>query len=210
MHHCTKLWKQYLRECCPKINVYATVVLVKEKQKMIIQISEGLGIGPTELSAFDQALVHAGIANYNLIYLSSVLPPKSTVHVAAHPKRPEGNWGDRLYVVMAQKRISQRNQEAWAGIGWMQNPKTKEGLLVEHEGHSETEVRADISNSLTALARNRQMQFAEQHMHVVGTRCIDLPTCALVVAVFESSSWRSARLGNAKLAGLKLQRQVRV
>jgi arginine decarboxylase len=173
---------------------------------MNIQVSSGIGIGPTELSAFDQSLVHAGVANYNLIYLSSVLPPSSKVSIEENPKRPEGTWGDRLYVVMAQKRISQRNQEAWAGIGWMQDPKTKLGLLVEHEGHSEGEVRADISNSLTALARNRQMEFGPQHMHVVGTRCIDLPTCALVVAVFESTSWRSARLSGKKLSGLKLAR----
>lgn len=176
---------------------------------MNIQVSSGVGIGPTELSAFDQSLVHAGVANYNLIYLSSVLPPGSKVNIEKNPERPEGAWGDRLYVVMAQKRISQRNQEAWAGIGWIQDPKTKQGLLVEHEGHSESEVRADISNSLTALARNRQMEFGQQHMHVVGTRCIDLPTCALVVAVFESTSWRAARLGNKKLANLKLSRMAR-
>src|SRR5476651_1981218 len=99
---------------------------------MNIQISEGIGIGPTELAAFDQSLVHAGVANYNLIYLSSVLPPRSQVTVEENPELPKGTWGDRLYVVMAQKRISQRNQEAWAGIGWMQDPKSKQGLLVEH------------------------------------------------------------------------------
>jgi arginine decarboxylase len=173
---------------------------------MNIQVSAGIGIGPTEMSAFDQALVHAGIANYNLIYLSSVLPPNSRVHVEENPKRPDGSWGDRLYLVMSQKRISQRNQEVWAGIGWIQDPKTGQGLLVEHEGHSETEVRADIANSLTAMARNRHMEFGPQYMHVVGTRCIDLPTCALVVAVFESSSWRLARSSNKKLASLKLSR----
>jgi len=173
-----------------------------------IQISEGVGIGPTELAAFDQALVHAGVANYNLIYLSSVLPPNSDVRFEAKPKRPEGTWGDRLYVVMAQKRISQRHQEAWAGIGWMQDPKTKQGLLVEHEGHSETEVRADISASLTALARNRGIAFSTQYMHVVGTKCIDLPTCALAVAVFESAAWNVAGSGG-KLASLKLARSRR-
>jgi len=46
-----------------------------------IQVSGGIGSGPTELSAFDQALVRAGVANYNLIYLSSVLPPDSDVTV---------------------------------------------------------------------------------------------------------------------------------
>jgi arginine decarboxylase len=173
---------------------------------MKIQVSAGIGIGPTELSAFDQALVHAGVANYNLIYLSSVLPPDSKVSIQEKPEQLAGTWGDRLYVVMAQKRISQRNQEAWAGIGWMQDPKTKRGLLVEHEGHSETEVRADIHHSLIALGRNRGMEFGIPYMHVVGTRCIDLPACALVVAVFESTSWRAARLGSNKLTNIKLGR----
>lgn len=174
---------------------------------MNIQVSAGIGLGPTELSAFDQALVHAGVANFNLIYLSSVLPPGSNVSITEHREPPTGEWGDRLYVVMAQMRVSQRNQEAWAGIGWMQDPKTKQGLLVEHEGHSESEVRADISHSLVALARNRDMQFGSPQMHVVGTRCTDLPTCALVVAVFESNSWQTIKAGNSKLANLKLGRK---
>lgn len=171
---------------------------------MHIQVSEGIGIGPTELAAFDQALVHAGVANFNLIYLSSVLPPNSHVTWEKQPKHPQGNWGDRLYVVMAQKRVSMRNQEAWAGIGWMQDPKTRQGLLVEHEGHSEAEVKADIEHSLVALARNRNMEFGPPQMHIVGTKCTDLPACALVVAVFESAVWQSAQPGN-KL-GLRLPR----
>ena len=160
---------------------------------MRIQVSEGVGTGPTEIAAFDQALVKAGIANYNLIYLSSVLPPDSDVAFTTHPKNPGGNWGDRLYVVMAQKRTSQRNQEAWAGIGWIQDPETKQGLLVEHEGHCEAEVRADIEHSLQALAENRGMKFGEPKMHVVGAKCVDLPVCALVVAVFETSTWRGLK-----------------
>src|SRR5581483_6375695 len=104
---------------------------------MHIRLTDGIGTGPTELSAFDQALVKAGIANYNIIYLSSVLPADSKITLSHKPEKLEGEWGDRLYVVMAQKRTSQRNQEAWAGIGWMQDQGTGRGLLVEHEGHSE-------------------------------------------------------------------------
>ena len=175
---------------------------------MKIQISGGVGIGPTEMAAFDQALVQAGAANYNLIYLSSILPPGSEVVYDPYPQKPEGDWGDRLYVVMARKRTSLRNHEAWVLIGWMQDKKTGKGLLTEHEGHSEAEVRADIEHTLDALAENRSMKFGPKHMHVVGTKCIDLPVCALVVAVFESSSWRSMRGGN-KLGGLKLPKLSR-
>ncbi len=175
---------------------------------MNIQIHDGTGMGPTELSAFDQALVNANVANYNLIYLSSILPPGSEVSFGKTDTRPEGQWGDRLYVVMAQKRTSQRNQEVWAGIGWIQDSKTKRGLLVEHEGHSEAEVKADIQHTLTALAENRDMEFGPQKMHVVGTKCIDAPVCALVVAVFESSGWRSNKDAD-KSKGFKLPGRAR-
>lgn len=176
---------------------------------MQIQVSEGVGVGPTELSAFDQALVKAGVANYNLICLSSVLPPRSDVSIVDKPPKIEGNWGDRLYLVMAQMRTSRRNQEAWAGIGWIQDLKTKKGLLVEHEGHTEAEVRADIANSLAALAENRNMTFGPPQMHIVGTTCLDMPVCALVVAVFESTTWRGLRLANTKLSDLKLPQLTR-
>lgn len=176
---------------------------------MQIQLSKGVGMGPTEISAFDQALVKAGVANYNLVYLSSVLPPKSDVKIVTKPPKIDGSWGDRLYLVMAQMRTSHRNQEVWAGIGWIQDPKTKQGLLVEHEGHSETEVRADITSSLAALAENRNMTFSPPQMLVVGTKCVDLPVCALAVAVFESTTWRGLRLANKKLSDLKLPQLTR-
>jgi arginine decarboxylase len=174
---------------------------------MQIRITEGVGTGPTEMAAFDLALVRGGIANYNLIYLSSILPPGSDVEFSTRPKQSEGEWGDRLYVVMAQNRTSQRNQEAWAGIGWIQDEETKKGLLTEHEGHSETEVRADIEHTLGALAKNRHMtSFSPIQMHVIGTKCTNQPVCALVVAVFEATSWRGMRFANKsslKLPSLK-------
>ena len=160
---------------------------------MRLNITAGTGVGPTELASFDNALVNAGVENFNLIYLSSVIPPGSDVVVSDRPLKPAGNWGDRLYVVMAQKRTSRRNQEVWAGIGWMQDPETKRGLLVEHQGNNEEEVRADIKNSLQGLAENRNMKFGPMCMHVVGKKCIALPVCALVIATFESAEWQTIK-----------------
>jgi arginine decarboxylase len=176
---------------------------------VLIQLTKGVGTGPTELAAFDQALVNASVANFNLIYLSSVLPPDSKVVVIddENPPAPKGAWGDRLYVVMAQKRTSLRNREAWAGIGWMQDEKTGAGLLVEHDGNSEAEVRADIEASLQALANNRNAKFGPIKMVVCGTKCSNLPVCALAVAVFESSNWRDQpRSSNLSLASIGLRR----
>src|SRR5438445_8079689 len=104
---------------------------------MQIHIGAGVGVGPTALSAFDAALNDAGIANYNLLKLSSIIPPKSEiiVHEDKIVHDVPGGWGDRLYVVMAEIRIDKPNEEAWAGIGWVQDPVTGKGLFAEHDGH---------------------------------------------------------------------------
>jgi arginine decarboxylase len=161
---------------------------------MKIQIAKGAGSGPTELAAFDQALIDAGVANYNLLYLSSVMPPGSDIIEVDKAQDLGGDWGDKLYVVMAQQRTMQRNQEAWAGIGWVQDPVTKKGLFVEHEGHSEAEVRADIKSTLGSLTKNRGIDFGPVQMVVNGTRCETVPVCSLVVAVFESTKWQNAKV----------------
>src|SRR5579864_7738658 len=119
---------------------------------MIIQIATGTGTGPTKLAAFDAALQAAGAANFNLIRLSSIIPPDSKVQALDGPVNSGlGNWGDRLYVVMADMRVDTPNVEAWAGIGWVQDTKTGAGLFVEHESANEPTVRRDIQASLEAL-----------------------------------------------------------
>jgi arginine decarboxylase len=162
---------------------------------MQIHIGTGLGTASTTLGAFDAALYDAGIANYNLLRLSSVIPPKSdlTVHDGQIPAEVmPGEWGDRLYVVMAEKRIDTPNVEAWAGIGWVQDPVTKKGLFVEHEGESEQKVRRDIKQSLEALLATRNIKdFGPIEMQVVGKTCTHAPVCALVVAVYQASDWEN-------------------
>ena len=160
--------------------------------KLNIYVASGIGSGPTKLAAFDAALNHAGVANYNLIRLSSIVPPNATVTSHEKPlsdKMLPGGWGDRLYVVMAEKRVDTPNAEAWAGIGWVQDKKTGKGLFVEHEGGSEQAVRLDIKQSLEALMATRNVDFGDIKMQVVGRACTTHPVCALVVAVFQATDW---------------------
>ena len=161
---------------------------------MNIYIAPGIGTGPTKLSAFDAALNHAGVANYNLLRLSSVIPTgtkiieqDSSISSSVMP----GAWGDRLYVVMAEQRVDTPNIEAWAGIGWVQDKETGKGLFVEHEGNSETTVRKDVTQSLEALMATRNVDFGEIKMKVVGRTCTNHPVCALVVAVYQASNWEN-------------------
>jgi arginine decarboxylase len=168
---------------------------------MKIHVTAGTGTGTTKLSAFDAALNDAGVANYNLLRLSSVIPPESTV--VTHDTEPipdhllPGVWGDRLYIVMAEQRVETPNEEAWAGIGWVQEGTTRKGLFVEHEGSSEQAVRNDIEQSLRGLMKTRGIDFGEIHMHVTGITCIVEPACALVIAVYQASDWNNKALQTA-------------
>jgi len=156
-----------------------------------IEIVRSSGTGPTTLAAFDAALLDAGIANFNLIRLSSVIPPDTDVlPVNGKASRADGAWGDRLYVVMAEIRADRPGREAWAGIGWVQDEETGKGLFVEHEAHSERQVRDDIDRSLTTLVAGRPgHDFGPIQSVVHGVRCDGLPACAMVTAVYESESW---------------------
>lgn len=159
---------------------------------MNIHVATGIGTGPTKMAAFDAALNHAGVANFNLLRLSSVIPPKSKLIIHSNGPIPsiDGNWGDRLYVVMAEMRVDTPNVEAWAGIGWVQDKKTGRGLFVEHEGNSEATVRHDIEQSLAALMATRNVDFGPIRMKVVGRTCTHHPVCALAVAVYKAESWK--------------------
>ena len=64
---------------------------------MKISITYGKGSGKTELAAFDAALWNAGIADYNLIILSSIIPPNSKVFVKKLEQNNQ-NIGNKLYL----------------------------------------------------------------------------------------------------------------
>jgi arginine decarboxylase len=161
------------------------------RPKLPIRLARAAGRGPTELAAFDAALLATGTANYNLVRLSSVIPPGSLVGEAPAPLQPLGEWGDKLYVVYAEWRASQRGEEAWAGIGWLQDPHSGRGVFVEHEGTSEEAVRGDIAASLGALRAGRpDVDLGPPHVVVQGAVCEDEPVCALVIAAYEHETWR--------------------
>ena len=169
---------------------------------MIIHIAKGVGKGPTKLTAFDAALNHAGIANYNLIKLSSVVPEESKIIInrgSIPAGKIPGKWGDKLYVVIAEEREDTPNAEAWAGIGWVQDRKTGKGLFVEHQGASEKSVKRDIKQSLEGLMATRNINFGKIHMVISGTSCTHLPVCALVVAVYQASDWENVSHPTTKI-----------
>lgn len=153
-----------------------------------IVITAGTGSGPTPIAAFDHALLDAGIANYNLLYLSSVLPAGSRVVRRSFQAPPE-EYGHRLYVVLAHLETRIHGESVWAGLGWVQTPDTGKGLLIEIHGTSRRAVERGIERSLTAMVANRHEPYGPIESEIVGIECHTEPVCALVAAVYQSRGW---------------------
>lgn len=164
---------------------------------MIINIVKAIGEGETLLSGFDNALKHAGVYNYNLISLSSIIPPGSKVIRVAHYDSPPSEYGHKLYVVKAEMRSNEAGKFIAAGIGWYQFGDDGRGLFVEHSIIGETKVAVEseislrIKNSLKDLCKFRGIKFSEKELKSVVsiTQIKNKPTSALTLAVFQSEGW---------------------
>lgn len=162
---------------------------------MIIYVASGVGVGKTTLSAFDAALKNAGVYNFNLIQLSSVIPPKSVVQLGKFKAKSE-EWGNKLYVVKAEVRSRQSGMYIGAGLGWYQLEDGR-GVFVEHEETGETmeavesNLEKEVRDSLRDLCKFRKLPIIEKRlkMKMCITKVMDQPTSALILAVYKSEAW---------------------
>lgn len=155
----------------------------------VITVAAGTGTGDTKIAAFDAALFEAGIANYNLIRLSSIIPPGSTIERGKYVTPPD-EFGHRLYIVYASEIQVEAGKEAWAGVGWtLAKDGSGKGLFTEHEGHSEQEVMNLINETLANMVAYRPEEYGPIESEVAGITCTGKPVCALVAAVYKSEGW---------------------
>lgn len=157
---------------------------------MKITVTWGTGSGSTKLSSFDKALWDAGIANLNLICLSSVIPPKSTIEVKKIKQNTSGkDYGKRIYVVLASCSTSKFGKNAYAGVGWCMVKSQQKGLFVEHHGQTEAEVKKKIQNTLTDMVKYRKDKYGKIEHKITGVECKGKPVSALVCAIYKIESW---------------------
>lgn len=163
---------------------------------MTISVVSGVGQADTLLSSFDDALQKCGVYNYNIIPLSSVIPPKSDIVELDFYRTPEKEYGHRLYVVKADMRSDHAGKVIAAGIGWYQWGD-KRGVFVEHETIGSTQATVEdemnfrIAHSLKDLCQFRGIPF---NPDMVGKRIAtaqvkDKPTSVIALAVYKSQSW---------------------
>ena len=101
-------------------------------------LTKGVGVHKDRLASFELALRNASIEKCNLVYVSSILPPKCKVI-----SKEEGikllKPGQITFVVMARSETNEPNRLLSTSIG-IAVPKDGEhyGYLSEHHGFGET------------------------------------------------------------------------
>ncbi len=156
---------------------------------MRIVVTKGAGEGSTRKSAFDSALRDAGIDGYNLLELSSVLPPGCEIAEEKFAMDP-AEHGHRLYVVLACSFQESAGKKAVAGIGWIrQHDPDGPGVFVEHAGDTPSGVAGDIATSLREMASRRKWDFESHGSSTSEAVCSGKVACAVVAAVYMSEGW---------------------
>ena len=130
-----------------------------------IRVVWGSASAPTKMSSYDAALAQAGIENYNLVSVSSVIP--ADVDVEAVGTAPDlGPAGERLTVVEARATTAEEGSVS-AGLGWMESVDDGPGLFYEvSDGTDQEDVESRVREGLEAGAALRDWNFDEPRVQV--------------------------------------------
>ena len=114
-------------------------------------LTKGVGVDKNRLSSFELALRNAGIERFNLVHVSSILPPLCKI-----VPRSEGlrhlEAGEIVYCVMARNETDEPNRLISASIGVaMPKDRKQYGYLSEHHAFGQTaELAGDYAEDLAA------------------------------------------------------------
>ena len=115
-------------------------------------LTQGIGCGNTLLTSFDSALLNSGIANYNLVKISSILPAGSTECDFVPLKD-----GSILHTAYASLTSNQESATISAVVGVaIPQDDSKVGVIMEYSAYcSKQEAIAQVDLMLKEAMKNR-------------------------------------------------------
>ena len=143
--------------------------------------TSGKAISPvSKLNAFDRALKNAGIAQCNLVQVSSILP--SGCRKAELKEMPAGSM---IYTVMARMDGTE-GMAIGAGIAWAWEKTGKYGLVVEAHGQMDRKsLKATLEWKMGEMAKIRGIEISNLNYQ---TEVLTVPLknygCALAALIY--------------------------
>ena len=120
-------------------------------------VTSGRALSPvSELNAFDLALKNAGIAQCNLVQVTSILPSG-----CEQTKRKAVPAGSITYAVVARMN-GEEETIIGAGIVWAWEKNKRYGLVAEAHGHMDAKVlRETLEWKIREMAKIREIEIGE-------------------------------------------------
>jgi len=125
------------------------------KQPTKLFLTKGMGKHKEKLASFEDALRNAGLAEYNLVRVSSIYPPGCKIISKQEAKKLLAP-GQIVYCVMAKNATNEPHRLTAASVG-LAIPRRKNhyGYLSEHHSFGESEKKAgeyaeDLAASMLA------------------------------------------------------------
>jgi arginine decarboxylase len=114
-------------------------------------LTRGVGRHREKLASFELALRDAGIAEYNLVRVSSIFPPECKL-ISRKEAMVKLSPGQVLYAVIAESATNEPNRLIAASIGVaIPRDRSRYGYLSEHHSYGETDQKAgDYAEDLAA------------------------------------------------------------
>src|SRR5437016_5611656 len=126
-----------------------------------IYLTKGVGKHREKLSSFEMALRSAGIAQYNLVRVSSIFPPHCKL-ISLQEGQKLLKSGQVLHVVMSENATNEPHRLVAASVG-VAIPKDRNqyGYLSEHHSYGQTDNKAgDYAEDLAASRPPKSAQAA--------------------------------------------------
>ncbi len=114
-------------------------------------LTKGVGKDKEKLTSFERALRNAGIAQFNIVSISSIFPPNCKL-ISKNTGLSQLESGQIVYAVISRNCTNEPHRLITASVG-MAIPKNKDqyGYLSEHEGFGETDDKAgDYAEDMAA------------------------------------------------------------
>ena len=175
--------------------------LVPRKLFMI----RGVGVHREKLTSFELALRDAGIAEYNLVRVSSIFPPYCKI-----VDKDDGlkllQAGEVVFVVLAEMATNEPGRRIAASVGVARPAdENKYGYLSEHHTFGQTEQEAaDYSEDLAAtmLATTLGIQFdaerdynERKEQYLMGGEIVDTTSITMAITASAGGVWTTVIAG---------------
>lgn len=135
-------------------------------------ITSGVGYGNTELNSFDSALFNSGVANYNLVRISSILPAAAEERAVISLK--EGGVLHTAYASISTNLLNQTVSSAIAVGIPVEN--TKVGVIMEFSDYCTKEIaKKKVIEMVNEAMKMRSYQVKEIKTSVVEATSKESP-----------------------------------